>query len=324
MVSTTSVSDIPASPAHIPVLLGPAIAGFEGVPHDVHVDGTTGFGGHLLHMLETYPDVQRALAIDMDLSHLSLAQERLGKTPFAPKIVWCHAPFEDLLRLCEEAGAVGSVSSILLDLGLCSAHVDKAERGFSFLRDGPLDMRFDNDRSLTAASLLATEKEERLADIFWRYGEERFSRRIAKAIVDQRKLHPLERTKELADLISETVPGGKPGIHPATRVFQALRIVVNDELGQVERVLQSAFKVLKPGGRIAVITYHSLEDRIVKHTFKEAARSCVCPPEEPRCICPGVPKARILTKKPIVPDEAERALNPRSRSAKLRILEILP
>lgn len=324
MPSTTSASDSTTSAAHIPVLLGPVIDAFDGVPHSVHVDGTTGLGGHLQAMLETYPALQRAIAIDMDLSHLSLAQERLAHHPRAQKITWVHAPFENLFSICEEEGIVDKVSSILLDLGLCSAHVDLAERGFSFLRDGPLDMRFDTTRALTAADLLATSSEEKLADIFWRYGEERFSRRIAAAIVLDRKTKPYTSTKELADMIARVVPGGKPGMHPATRVFQALRIAVNDELSQVEKVLEATLKVLKPGGRCAVITYHSLEDRIVKHAFRDASRACICPKELPRCECPGVPKARVLTKKPILPDDEERALNPRSRSAKLRILEILP
>lgn len=323
MPSTTSVP-VSGSPSHIPVLLDAILMAFRDQVHKVHVDGTTGLGGHLLAMLETYPDIERALAIDMDLSHLSLAQERLDATAFGKKVTWLHAPFEDLQSLCDEQKATGQVTSILLDLGLCSAHVDLAERGFSFLREGPLDMRFDTTRQITAATLVNTLPEEQLADIFWRYGEERFSRRIARAIMDQRKKQPLETTTDLADLVASAMPGPKkPGIHPATRVFQALRIAVNDELGQVERVVDAALQVLAPGGRIAVITYHSLEDRIVKHAFREASRSCICPPSEPRCICPGTPRARLINKKPILPEEQERVSNPRSRSAKLRILELL-
>lgn len=321
MNSTTSET---AMPTHIPVLLDTVVQAFDGIAHDVHVDGTTGLAGHLIAMLETYPSIQRAIAVDMDPSHLSLAQARLASHGEVAKVTWKHAPFRNLKSLCEEEEVTGRVSSILLDLGLCSAHVDLAERGFSFLREGPLDMRFDTTQPTTAATLLSSITEEKLADLLWKYGDERYSRKIARAIVMDRKKTPFTTTTQLADLISRILPSKKPGFHPATKTFQALRIAVNDELTQIEEVIESALQVMKPGGRLAVITYHSLEDRIVKHAFKDAAKTCICPRELPQCVCSRKAKATILTKKPILPTEEEKEYNPRSRSAKLRILEINP
>ncbi|PIV90081.1 16S rRNA (cytosine(1402)-N(4))-methyltransferase [Candidatus Gracilibacteria bacterium CG17_big_fil_post_rev_8_21_14_2_50_48_13] len=312
----------PVSPTHIPVLKQEVLDAFSGVPHQVHIDGTTGLGGHLEAVLSTYPEIRTALAIDMDPLHLSLAQKRLANTPFADRIRWHHGHFEHMLAFCQEQNVAGSVSSILLDLGLCSAHVDMAERGFSFLKDGPLDMRFDTTAKRSAADIVHNSSEEELATMFWRYGEERYARKLAQVIVERRKKSPFTTTTDLADVIKQATPAHKQqGIHPATRVFQALRIVVNDELGQIERVLQDLPHILGSGGRVAVITYHSLEDRIVKHAFKELAVDCVCPKELPMCVCGGMAKAKILTKKPLLPSEKERELNPRSRSAKLRLLQ---
>lgn len=312
------------SPEHIPVLKDEVIAAFANVPHEVHIDGTTGLGGHLEALLLTYPTLREALAIDMDPLHLSLAQERLERSVPGAHLHWIHGPFENMRDYAEERGVLGRVSSILLDLGLCSAHVDIAERGFSFLKEGPLDMRFDSTATKSAADILAHSSEETLANIFWKYGEERYARRLAQIIVDRRKEKPFVTTTDLAEVIRAATPAHKQkGHHPATKVFQALRIVVNDELGQIERVLADIPHILAPGGRVAVITYHSLEDRIVKHAFKDLAIACRCPKELPQCLCGGIPKAQILTKKPILPTPHERDTNPRSRSAKLRILQKL-
>lgn len=324
MNHTSSTASQNYTPIHIPVLLDTIISSFEGIEHSVHIDGTTGLGGHLEAMLQMYPSLKKAIAIDMDLSHLTLAKERLEKQVFPTQISWVHAPFEDLTEIVENEGVNGQVSSILLDLGLCSAHVDMAERGFSFLREGPLDMRFDTTSRVSASTIIHSYSEEQLADIFWKYGEERYSRRVARAIVLDRKKEKFETTKDLAEMIARVIPSTKKqSTHPATKIFQALRIAVNDELGQIERVIGSAFQALKPGGRIAIITYHSLEDRIVKHAFKDAAKVCICPTTDLRCTCTRQPAAKILTKKPILPSEQEIHNNSRARSAKLRLLEKL-
>ncbi len=229
-----------------------------------------------------------------------------------------HANFDQLQRIAEREGFVPA-DGVLMDLGVSSDQLEAADRGFSFLKPGPLDMRMDPSLPLTAADLVNTLSEEELAQLIRTYGEEPRARRIARAIVQARPIHT---TTELAEVIARAVPR-RPGqrLHPATRTFQALRIVVNDELGALERALPQALDVLRPGGRLVVIAFHSLEDRIVKQFFRQEARDCICPPRQPVCTCGHKARVRILTRKPVVPSEAELQANPRSRSAKLRAVE---
>ncbi|MDX1992243.1 MAG: 16S rRNA (cytosine(1402)-N(4))-methyltransferase RsmH [bacterium] len=308
------------TPPHLSVLLQPVLDGLmpDGrLPQRV-IDGTLGAGGHAAALLQA--GAGALLGLDLDPSALALARERLA--PYGDRAHCVHASYLEMQKEAANLGW-GQVDAILLDLGVSSMQLDRAERGFAFMQDGPLDMRFDpTSETPPASDVVNTWDEADLADIFFRYGEEKFSRRIARALVAGR---PYETTRQLADAVAAAVPRekrtkGRP-IHPATRVFQALRIAVNDELRVVERALPIAIRLLAPGGRLAVISFHSLEDRIVKQTFKDAAEEIVSPPgmmlEEKRAV------VRLVTRKPIEADEAEIARNPRSRSAKLRIVEKL-
>ncbi len=310
--------------AHQPVLLEAVLGALRihDHPDGCFVDGTVGAGGHAAAILSAAP-AARLLGFDRDPAALALAQARLA--PFGDRATLIHASYEQIGRRVpawlgpESPG----VDGLLLDLGLSSMQMDNAERGFAFMRDGPLDMRFDPSSSgPTAADMVNTWEADELADVLYQYGEERESRRIARAIVGAR---PILTTRQLADVVAGTLRGGPRGghIHPATRTFQALRIAVNDELGAVERVLPVALGLLRPGGRLAVISFHSLEDRIVKQTFRREATDCLCPPQHPVCTCGHVATVRLVTRKPVQPDADEIALNPRSRSARLRVVERL-
>lgn len=302
-------------PPHEPVLLQEVLAGL--LPAERVIDGTLGAGGHTRAMLEA--GAGAVLGLDRDPAALAIARENLSAYGDRARLV--HASY---LQMAEEARRLGweHVDAILLDLGLSSMQLDTAARGFAFMHEGPLDMRFDPTSSQpTAAELVNTLDPDELADIFYQYGEEQHSRKLARAIVQAR---PLETTKQLAAVIEQAMPrrrGDK--IHPATRVFQALRIAVNDELGAVEKVLPLAIDLLRAGGRLGVISFHSLEDRIVKQAFKLASTDCICPPNVPICVCGHVATVRLINRKPITATEAEIARNPRSRSAKLRIVEKL-
>jgi 16S rRNA (cytosine1402-N4)-methyltransferase len=282
------------------------------------VDATVGGGGHAALLLQEHPDT-RVLGIDQDDDALAAAGQALAA--FGPRSTLVHGNFGDIEALLA-AHADEPVAGILIDLGVSSHQLDDAGRGFSFQADGPLDMRMDRRSGQTAADLVNTATAQELADILWTYGEERASRRIARAIVADRDAEPFTTTRQLADLVARVA--GRPGrIHPATRTFQALRIAVNEELGVLERVLPAALEALAPGGRLAVITFHSLEDRIVKKFFREASSGCVCPPEFPICTCGRAPKASLITRKPIRASQSEEDANPRSRSAKLRAIQKL-
>jgi 16S rRNA (cytosine1402-N4)-methyltransferase len=253
---------------------------------------------------------------------LTLARERLA--PFGARATVIQASYEQVARILPdwlEPGESG-VDGILLDLGISSMQVDDPARGFAFSQDGPLDMRFDPAAGgLTAGDIVNTWDAGTLADVLYRLGEERHSRRIARAIIAAR---PLESTQALAEVVTAAMPGPRQKIHPATRTFQALRIAVNDELGAIERTLPAAIDLLRPGGRLAVISFHSLEDRIVKQTFRREASDCVCPPRQPVCTCDHVARVREVTRKPLQAGEDEVRRNPRSRSARLRVAERLP
>lgn len=308
--------------AHIPVLLEAVLDGL-GVhqrPDGWFVDGTLGAGGHALAVLNAASQA-RLLGLDRDPAALALAQARLDC--FGARATINHASYEQMAALIPDwlGGAQAGVDGILLDLGISSMQVDDPARGFAFMHDGPLDMRFDpQTESLTAAEIVNTWETDALVDILFRYGEERYSRRVARAIVAARPLHT---TRALAEVIAGAVPGPRGRIHPATRAFQALRIVVNDELGALERTLPQAIGSLRPGGRLAVISFHSLEDRIVKQTFKREAADCLCPPRQPVCTCGHRARVRLVTGKPVQAGEVEITHNPRSRSARLRVVERL-
>ena len=280
------------------------------------IDGTVGGGGHAQGILEASAPDGQLLGIDADPEALQVAQVRLEA--FGPRITLVQSNF---IRLEEIAGQRGfyPVHGILFDLGVSSMQLSVAARGFSFQRNGPLDMRMDPGLQKTAADLVNDLPVKELADLLWRYGEERRARRIAQAIAAAR---PLTTTGKLVEVLIRAV-GRRGRIHPATRTFQALRIAVNDELGALEAVLPQAMRILAPGGRLAVISFHSLEDRLVKWFFRQEARDCICPPDMPICSCGHRAVLRIVTRRPEVPSAMEKAGNPRSRSAKLRVAEKL-
>jgi 16S rRNA (cytosine1402-N4)-methyltransferase len=303
--------------SHIPVLLDEVLAALLPPGRTIQrvIDGTPGAAGHSRALLEH--GAEQLLAIELDPFALELARQNLRDT--ADRV---HLIHDSYVTMAQRAAALGwdSADAILLDLGLSSMQLDTPERGFAFKHDAPLDMRFNPDAdNLTAADIINQWSPESLTDIFWRYGEEQFSRQIVRAIMQQR---PISTTRQLAELIYQTVPRKKEKntIHPATRIFQALRIAVNNELESVETVLPIAINLLKPGGRLAVITFHSLEDRIVKQHFKDASTEIIAPPG-----MASLPEKKalvnLITRKPIEPSEREIAHNPRSRSAKLRVVE---
>ena len=301
---------------HVPALYDEVLEWIAPSSTGGYIDSTVGAGGHAWGILEASSPGGRLLGLDADPDALHIARERLAG--FGERAVLAHANF-DTLESVAPAHGFHAVDGLLFDLGLSSVQLADATRGFSFQVEGPLDMRFDSRQAQTAAGLVNTLTADELADILRRYGEERYARRIARAIVAHR---PLATTQELVALIERVVPGrGK--VHPATRTFQALRIATNDELGALERALPQAVKLLRPRGRLLVISFHSLEDRIVKHFFREAERDCICPPELPVCVCDHEATLKVLTRKPIAPSAGEIARNPRSRSAKLRVAERL-
>jgi 16S rRNA (cytosine1402-N4)-methyltransferase len=301
--------------SHIPVLLNAVLDRL--LPAERVIDGTLGAGGHSRALLEA--GVAEVLGMDADPMALDIARSTLAA--YGGRIHAVHASYADMVL---EAGRLGwkEVGGILLDLGVSSMQLERAERGFAFMKDGPLDMRFNPIGQRPPASELVNEWDEAdLADLFYHYGEEPNGWRLARAIVAHR---PYATTRQLAELIEHVLPRRKGDhLHPATKAFQALRIAVNDELGVIERTLPIAIDLLQPGGRLAVISFHSLEDRIVKQAFKLASTDCICPSKMPVCVCGHKASVRLVTRKPVAADEAEIASNPRSRSAKLRVVEKL-
>jgi 16S rRNA (cytosine1402-N4)-methyltransferase len=276
-----------------------------------------GDGGHAEAMLEATAPDGRLLGLDADPDAVERSRARLAQ--FGDRAVLVHSSFRHLAVVAAAQG-FANVQGAIFDLGMSSSQLSQAERGFSFLVEGPLDMRMNRQTELTAAEIVNAWPVEALADVIYQYGEEPRSRRIARAIVAAR---PLRTTTELAAVVSKAIKAGGARIHPATRVFQALRIKVNDELGALEAVLPQIVTLLAPGGRFAVISFHSLEDRIIKRFIQREARDCLCPPDLPRCVCGHKATLKAITRKPIEPDETEVKENPRSRSAKLRIAEKL-
>jgi 16S rRNA (cytosine1402-N4)-methyltransferase len=296
------------------------------------VDGTLGGGGHTEAILERSEPDGRVLGIDSDAQALEKAENRFAEAVQNGRLVLVHGNFAELARIVDEAGFVSPVNGVLLDLGFSSYQMDDPGRGLSFSADGPLDMRLDQSKELTAADLINNASEQELADIFWRYGDETRSRQIAWRIVRERAHSPITRTSQLARLAAAGVPY-KPGmIHPATRVFQALRIAVNSELEHLEVALPQIVEVLRgektddiggDRGRMVIISFHSLEDRLVKGFMRREAMDCICPPGVPVCVCNHKASLRILTPKPVTPTKQEVLNNPRARSAKLRAAEIV-
>jgi len=307
---------------HIPVMLEEVLAALAIRPDGTYVDCTVGGGGHSAAICARLGPRGRLLALDQDPAAVAAAAERLA--PFGDRVRLRRANFERVAEVAREEG-LAPVDGILMDLGVSSPQLDTPERGFSYREDAPLDMRMDPDRPVSAADIVATASEEELTRILREYGEERYARQIARAIVRTRARTPIRTTGQLAEVVRLALPGRalREPQHPARRTFQALRIAVNDELGALERGLQAALSILAPGGRLVVITFHSLEDRIVKRTFADWARACVCPPGTPVCICGRRPQVRPVGKQPWLPSPEEVVANPRARSAKLRVVERL-
>lgn len=306
---------------HRSVLLLPTVEALAVRPDGIYLDGTLGGAGHSYEIASRLT-TGRLIGLDRDETALAAAGARLA--PFAGRVTLVHSNFADLAQVLDSL-EIPAVDGMLFDLGVSSPQLDDAERGFSYMQDAPLDMRMDRTAGLTAYEVVNTWPEAELKRILYTYGEERYAPRIAAAIAARRTERPIATTLELADLIRSAMPAQalREKQHPAKRSFQAIRIAVNDELGAVERMLASAIDRLNPGGRLAVITFHSLEDRIVKTAFQEAARGCTCPKDFPVCVCGKKPKVKLITRHPIVADEAELAENPRARSAKLRVAEKL-
>jgi len=304
---------------HVSVLLEECIEGLAIKPDGIYVDGTLGGAGHssrIAALLTT----GRHIGIDRDPIALKVAQERLA--PWADRVTLVHSNFCEIASVLEELNIEG-VDGILLDLGVSSPQLDDGERGFSYMVDAPLDMRMNNEDSLSAHTVVNTWSYEELKRILYDYGEERYAPKIAAAICSRREAKPIETTLELVDIIRGAMPAAalREKQHPAKRSFQAIRIAVNDELNSVAKVMEDAIPRLNPGGRLAVITFHSLEDRIVKNAMANAAKGCTCPPSFPVCVCGKKPQVKIITRKPIVSGGEELERNPRARSAKLRICE---
>jgi len=306
-----------AATVHRPVLFEAVMAALQPRPGGVYLDGTLGGGGHAAGLLERSAPGGRLLGMDRD--PLALIRARAVLAPFGARVTLVQGNFAELAALIDAAG-FSRFDGIVLDLGISSDQLDDATRGFAFRADGPLDMRLDPDAPLTAADLVNNLEADELSDILYEYGEERHARRIARAVVAAR---PIRSTGQLADVVARVSGGQRGGIHPATRTFQALRIAVNAELDALKAALPQVIDRLVPGGRLAAISFHSLEDRIVKHACRAAAADCVCPPGLPECRCGHRATLRLITRRPITASADEIAANPRARSAKLRVAERL-
>jgi 16S rRNA (cytosine1402-N4)-methyltransferase len=313
---TTKKGTGPVGAAHVPVMVGEAVEWLRPRPGAHLVDATVGLGGHAAALLAAAPDT-RLLGIDRDPAALAIARERLSDA--GERLVLRHAHFADLRAILSELGWDGA-HAVLLDLGVSSLQLGDPARGFSFQAEGPLDMRMDPAGELDAAEVVNEWPEEALARAIREYGEEPRARAVARAIVRRR---PFATTLDLARVVRGVLGRGRPGLDPATRTFQGLRIAVNDELAGLDRFLADGWTVLRPGGRLAVLAYHSLEDRRVKETFRRWAATCICPPRAPVCVCGWRATVRILTPRPLRPAPDEIARNPRARSARLRVVERL-
>ena len=306
---------------HISVLLEECLEGLNIKPDGIYVDGTLGGAGHSSRIAAELT-TGMLIGIDRDPVALKAAGERLA--PFGERVKLVHANFSEVAQVLQELNLSG-MDGMLMDLGVSSPQLDDGQRGFSYMADAPLDMRMNGNDPFNAAQLVNTWSQAELKRILYDYGEERYAPQIAAAICRRREQKPIETTLELVDIIRSAMPPAalREKQHPAKRSFQAIRIAVNDELSAVEKVMGDAIRLLKPGGRLAVITFHSLEDRIVKNAMAEAAKGCTCPPSFPVCVCGKKPLVKIISRKPITASEEELEQNPRSRSAKLRVCEKL-
>ena len=306
MIDASSYTD------HIPVLLESCMQLLDPKPGAYYADGTLGAGGHSEAILKGSSPDGRLIAFDLDPAAIGIARKRLA--PFGERVRIIRDSYVNLGNYVPE----NSLDGFIVDLGVSSMQLDQADRGFSFLQDGPLDMRFSPGQPLSAADIVNNRSRDELDRILWIYGEERKSRQIADMICSEREKNRIETTGQLREIIERAAGAGREKIHPATRSYQAIRIAVNEELKAVESVLPAAVKALKPGGRLLVISFHSLEDRIVKNYFRTESKDCLCPPEQPVCTCGHKAVLKELTRHPVTADETENKVNPRARSAKLR------
>ena len=304
---------------HRPVLLDECIQGLNIHPDGIYLDGTLGRAGHSREIARRLT-TGRLICVDRDQAALDAAQERLAD--WMDRVTLVHSNFDQVANILDDLGVAGA-DGMLFDLGVSSPQLDDGSRGFSYMADAPLDMRMDRSEGLTAADIVNQWSQEELRRILFQYGEERCAPQIAAAIVRRREEKPIQTTLELVDVIKSAMPARalREKQHPAKRSFQAIRIAVNDELASVDRMIQGAVPRLNRGGRLAVITFHSLEDRIVKNGFAQFAKGCTCPPDFPVCVCGKTPDIKLVNKKPILPTQQEIDENPRARSAKLRVAE---
>ena len=304
---------------HVSVLLNECIEGLNIKKNGIYVDGTLGGAGHSSEIVKRLK-TGRLIGIDQDTDAIKAATKRLE--PYKDRVTLVHDNFSNVKAVFAQLG-IEKADGFLLDIGVSSHQLDEAERGFSYMQDAPLDMRMNSESDFSAYNVVNEYSEDELNNVIFKYGEERWAKRIAQFIVEARKQKPIETTFELVDIIKKAVPKGarKDGPHPAKRTFQAIRIEVNGELEILEKTIDDMTELLNPGGRLCIITFHSLEDRIVKNAFRKQENPCTCPPEFPVCVCGKKPLAKVITRKPILPSEEELEENHRSRSAKLRILE---
>ena len=314
-------SNVQTEFSHRSVLLEECIEGLDIKPDGIYLDGTAGGAGHSSQIAARLTN-GKLIAIDRDDAAIKAATARLA--PFGERATVVKSNYSDIANVCRELG-INGIDGLLLDLGVSSYQLDTAERGFSYNADAPLDMRMDKDSPFSAYNVVNEYSEQELKRVIYEYGEERFAPKIAAAIVRQRQIAPIETTGELVSLIKGAMPAAarEGGHHPAKRTFQAIRIEVNGELEIIAPTIRDAVSLMNKGGRIAIITFHSLEDRIVKQTFAELASGCTCPKNFPVCVCGNKPRIKLISKKPILPSKAELEENPRSRSAKLRVAEKL-
>lgn len=305
---------------HVSVLLNECIENLNIKEDGVYVDCTMGGAGHSKEIVKRLSDKGLFIGFDQDKNAIATAKERLSE--YSDRVKFVHSNFENIKEELEKLG-VDKIDGVLADLGVSSHQLDEADRGFSYMHDAPLDMRMDIRQSFSAYDVVNTYSEEDLARIIRDYGEDNWAKRIAKFIVEERQNKPIENTGELVEVIKKAIPKKAriDGPHPAKRTFQAIRIEVNNELGVINKMIRDAVSMMNKGGRVCIITFHSLEDRIVKNEFKELSLSCICPPSLPICQCDKVSEVKVITRKPILPSDEEIEMNPRARSAKLRVAE---
>lgn len=306
---------------HISVLLSESVDSLSIKPDGIYADGTMGGGGHSEQIVRKLSPEGMLIGIDRDTEALAASRERLKDYP---NVKYIHNNYKNIRDILDDLN-IDKIDGAVLDLGVSSYQLDCRERGFSYMEDAPLDMRMNSEDSKSAYDVINTYSERELSDIFFKYGEERFSKKIARIISERREVKPIETTLELVDIIKSAIPERfrQKGSHPAKRVFQAVRIEVNGELSDLKGALDGFFDSLKSGARLAVITFHSLEDRIVKNAFNEYATGCTCPKDFPICVCGKTPRGKVITRKPVLPTDDECKFNKRSKSAKLRIVEKL-